>query len=803
MQTVHFLGDLGWQQLVAALSRRCISASVRAALAIDGALLLDDATAVEDSLDAVCEAMALAQKGDPLPFGELFEIVPYLLRLGKHGELGAEALLEIAATLRSIDRLRAFLLGVGEGAPRLLAYARELEDCAELWRDIADCFTADGTLADHASPELGRVRAEVSRLQRNVTREMRRLIETPHIAKFLQDTFFTEREDRYVLPVRSDAGPAVQGIVHGASASGATIFVEPREVVELNNQLKVAQVAVLREEARIYRELSQQVAERSPAIRHNLELAHQLDLIHAKARLGHELNACRPRLATDGAISLRAARHPLLMLKGTEVVPSTIHLAAGSALIISGPNAGGKTVALKTIGLCALMLRAGMPLPVAPESALPFYDEVFAEIGDAQSLEKNLSTFTAHMSQLATFHSACGPASLVLVDEIATGTDPGQGEALAQALLEAFVARGAQVIATTHYELLKALPTRDKRFVNANVGFHLDEMRPTFVLHLGTPGTSFALAVARRQGIDSAVAQRAEDLLARQEHDLALLLTDLAQQQAALELAHDAASSAAARAREQEHELRAQRERLKAQGKLAHDAAHRAAIDELMAVRRALSALRVKLRQPVAKEQWKALDAEVSEAAKKLAAHEPRTNTPPVGPAVAAAELQRGTIVFVPRLGEKAEVVEEVRRGKVVVSVGGFRTTVAVSELRLPSRSPARRQEASSSRGASKLTGSAPSSDAGEAAASGPERTPDNTLDVRGMRADEAISEAERFLDAALLAGRDYAFILHGHGSGALRKVLRQALTNSPMVAKLGAAATATGGDALTLVELR
>ncbi|MDI7277913.1 MAG: endonuclease MutS2, partial [Anaerolineae bacterium] len=356
---------LGWKDLLQRLAELCATALGRErALALR---LLADPEAVQAELDVVAEARALIDAGEPLPLGGIWDLRQSLRRLEKEGALEGPTLIQVAQTLQAGSRLARFLRERREQAPRLARLGAALSPLDGVSGPILASFDEGGVLGDHASPDLRRLRRTLAEIHERLNRRMRGLMEAPHIARHLQDHFYTQREDRYVLPVRADAGPAVEGIVHGSSSSGATIFIEPQEVVGLNNELKVAEIAVLREESRVLAELSAAVGEEWRAIQENLAVLEALDVINARAQLAIRLDAHLPRLSRDGRLRLQAIRHPLMVLAGSQVVPNDVELGPGQALVISGPNAGGKTVCLKTLGLCALMVRAGMHLPAGSD----------------------------------------------------------------------------------------------------------------------------------------------------------------------------------------------------------------------------------------------------------------------------------------------------------------------------------------------------------------------------------------------------------------------------------------------------
>jgi DNA mismatch repair protein MutS2 len=392
------------------------------------------------------------------------------------------------------------------------------------------CIDAGGAVADRASPELSRARAKVRDAQSELKRRLGQLLD--RFADLLQGQYYTEREGRFVLPVRSDAHLRVDGIVHGSSASGSTLFVEPRELTEVGNRLRLAEAEAAREEGRVLLTLSSEVKSAHDACEAAFHACVAADLCSAGARWADETGSLVISLAERAELELRGARHPLLLLTGLDVVPNDIVLCAERALIISGPNAGGKTVALKTAGLIALLVRSGLPVPVRADSVVGWFDRVLCDIGDEQSIVRSLSTFSAHIENLRTILECAGRRTLVLLDEVAAGTDPEEGAALAAAVLEALTQRGAAVGVTTHYERLKELATQTACFLNASVGFDFTQMAPTFRLHLGVPGPSSALAVARRHGLSQALIERAKALLPTQALDRETALRELSRERA-------------------------------------------------------------------------------------------------------------------------------------------------------------------------------------------------------------------------------------------------------------------------------
>ncbi len=791
---------LEWSELLTHLSRRChTSRGKEAAAALP---LHNDPRRVELELDLVSEARALHDRAEPLPFGAISDLSGLMARLDKEGTLEAAELLLMAETLEGGARLRRFLGGRLEQAPCLWAEARKITTLDDVSGTLRESFDEHGDLSDDASAELGPLRRKARDLHATLTRRMRTIMEEPHIGKHLQDTFYTQREERFVLPVRTDSGRAVKGIVHGSSSSGATIFVEPQEVVELNNRLKVAEMEVTREEHRILVQLCDMVRLELPAIAANLNALQRLDVVDARALLSVAMDASRPLLAEDGQVHLQAMRHPLMVLSGKEVVPNDLSLEPERALIITGPNAGGKTVCLKTLGLCGLMLKAGMHLPANPHSRLPLYDNVLTEMGDDQSIEQSLSTFTAHLGNLLDFLEAAGPGALVLLDEIGVGTDPQEGAALAQALLEQFAQTGGQLVVTTHFDRLKSLPVTDKRFANASVGFDASSMAPTYQLHTGVPGSSGALDVARRLGLNPEVADRAAQLLSGKGQDLAVLLTELAEERTRLEEERQEMARATSAATQESVRLKAQQKRLEERGQKALGQAHAQALSELKRARRELERVQTLLRRPpekLTKERLRQADRQVSQAASRVTAHEPRKASAE-GRVPEPGELVKGARVMVKHMGGTGMVLEPPQRKKVTVQMdGGLKVQVLLNQVSIPRGQTPKKKKA---------PGRAPPQKGRRRQPEGapvqvvPVRSGANTLDVRGQRVDEALAEVDRFIDRGLRAAETAVFIIHGHGTGALRSAIREFLAEQDLVEKMHAADVRDGGDGVTVVWL-
>lgn len=835
--------DLEWDRLLGALASRCVSHMGRA-LALD----LPFASTRSETrrlLDEAREATELLGAAEPLPLVELSDVSSAIGRVGASGVLAPTEIREIGKALGAARVLRRFLSVRRSRCPALFdacATDPTLDDLAD---ELAQAFDPDGLLSDRASPRLKELRSEYSAAR---TRMLSRLEDL--MSKYeaiLQDRYVTEREGRYVVPVRSDAHERFPGIVHSTSSSGATLFVEPRAVIPMGNRLKVLEAEVQREEIAIYTRLSSRIGESLPSVIGAVDALARADVRAATARLAQDLRLAFAEVTDDARLELTAARHPLLLLdmldampqhtgsaRATDaaaesafeaVVPSDLSIGARRAVVVSGPNAGGKTVALKTMGLTALMVRAGLPVASAAGSSVGIFEVVLTDVGDDQSMTKNLSTFSAHVRNLVRILDDTQPGALVLLDELAGGTDPREGEALAAGMLDSLTARGGAVVVTTHYEGLKALALADDRFENASMGFDLTEMSPTFRLAQGVPGSSSALAVARKFGLPGTVIERAEKFLTREDIQFESVVKKLNDERAALELARAAAArretEAEALRAQLEDELRNARDR--EQRQLSKEAesllgAVRRSREELREVQARLRAKRLDVAS--AKEAEKALDRVAAKVAiggelEPLMMRDGggAAHAASEGPVADAATLKKGARVWVPRLRAEADVLDMLADGSARVQAGAMRLVLPAAELRLASD---KREEAEPKKKAARAgTGSAGGGGAGAATAtpngpgsrdpSGLEvalQTSDNTVDLRGLRSDDAIALAVTFLDRSLNEDRRVCFLVHGHGTGALKEAIRRELKSSPYVRFFRAGNPGEGGDGVTIAWL-
>lgn len=698
-------------------------------------------------------------------------------------------------------------------------------------------------ISDRASPALAQARSRVASMRRELSTAADRILRRSEFAAALQDAYWTEREGRVVLPAKAGSlGPFKRdgAIIHGASQSGQTMFVEPRELIERNNGLREAQGIVRAERSRILRELSAAVAERTEELGVLQARFVRLAELAARLELSQAIDGVEPALVDvdddDASFDLPRARHPAMMLAGIDVVPNDLRLELGHALVISGPNAGGKTVALKTFGVCLLLARAGVRLPCAPGSKVVLIDALVTDVGDDQSIQADLSTFSAqiaHVRQAMAAAEEVGRGCVVLLDEIAVGTDPEQGAALAEAILRALVERGASVVVTTHYERLKLLGRipghdgnddgnddeaddengesrevlADPRFHNAAVGFDLERLRPTFTLTHGVPGSSSALAVARRLGLDPSVVGAAERTLDDAALRVDALLQAIAQERVALAETRQALERDRVAVQRRSAKL-ANKEKAVEQGARSRkQRAWEAAADQLRGLERELKQKRKALRRAgvdLAKTPVPTRAEAVKPAAEVLAEHREPTPAPEGRP---PAQIEVGMRVELPGLAKIGEVVA-MKGSKVTVQLDTIRTTVAKRELRavVETTAPkAKRQKATPVMQFNQFTREA--SERQAAKHFGDDAHPvevglENACRLVGSRVQDAVEELERFLARALERDLDLVVVQHGHGSGTLRKGIREHLRGLSYVRRFRGGLAREGGEAVTVVWL-
>ncbi len=737
-----------------------------------------------------------------------------VLRASREGDLSAADLVLVLATLRSAGTVSRLLEDLSAGIyPHMRALGGTLPVHAHVVRRIEETISEEGEVLDTASPRLRRLRGEVRAAGQRLQQRLRTLV--GEFGSVLQEPIVTTRGDRYVVPVKADFRGRVRGIVHDQSASGATLFIEPLAVVELNNALREVQAQEQQEVERILREVSREIGAEAEAIGRAIEALGEFDLQLAKARYARLQRAVEPVLNRDGRLRLLGARHPLLTGR---VVPIDLELGGEwFMIVVTGPNTGGKTVALKTAGLLTLMAQAGLHVPAQDGSELAVFEEVFADIGDEQSIEQSLSTFSSHVTRIVEvlravgalrrrspegppphpgksaphhrdFPGTPGPA-LVLFDELGAGTDPDEGSALARSILTYLLDRRVPTIATTHYSELKAFAHEQKGVVNASVAFDVETLSPTYELEIGRPGRSNALAIAARLGLDPRIIRGARRHLGAAGVSMEGLLRDLEQERDAAVDERQQLELERAEAEQRRAELDEERRKLEEERVRVLDEARAQARRELDAVVAEVARVRAHARQPDLTREG------VDELRKRTRRLEDRMPAP-VRPAVRRrAAPAEPSLEGPPRVGDTVEVLSLGQVGELLdlsadgasaeVQMGSMRVRAPVEDLRR-----VRRQE--SGEGTRSVVLLRP-----------PDRAPvSQQLDMRGWRVEDALEELETYLNDAALSGVSSVRIVHGKGTGALRAAVREHLARHPLVQSSEPAPQREGGDGVTVVRL-
>ena len=775
--------------ILAMLARHAVSdAAKERALAVSPST---DAATVKRLLAETSAARGMMVKRGGPSFSGVKDVRASLSRADMGGCLNIRELMDIAGVLGAARQARSYAAGDGRGNEKTcidglfnsLITNRFLED------KITGSIAGEDELADAASPELASIRRLIRAASARVRDALQKIISSPSYAKALQDPIITTRSERYVVPVKAEFKNAVPGLVHDVSASGATLFIEPMAAVKANNELRELRAREKAEVERILMELSADCAEHADDITRDFGILVSLDLIFAKAKLSYEYDGMEPEIS-GRAVALRRARHPLLP-KDT-AVPIDLELGGDyDTLVITGPNTGGKTVTLKTIGLMCAMAACGLHLPVADGSCVPVFDAVLADIGDEQSIEQSLSTFSSHMTNIVRILNECGPNTLILFDELGAGTDPTEGAALAISIIEYARARGAVIAATTHYAELKVYATTAKGVMNASCEFDVATLRPTYRLLVGIPGKSNAFAISERLGVPAEIIADAKGRVGTESASFEATIEKLESVRQALERDRDEAQRKLREAEEnrkesakikielsmrlEKAELKAKRdaERIIAEARETAEAAF-AEIDEMRARmndeedHRAANEARAALRRRLN-------EAEESFAEKPAMPEEKR------GPTRSAVV---GDTVELLSMGVKAEVTGINKDGSLSLRAGIMNVTARQEEVRVTEAQP-KKKVASTGNTTFRQAAVAPE------------------LDLRGMETLEAIPVMERYIDSAVMGKLHTVTIIHGKGTGALRQAVQQALRKNKAVKSFRLGRYGEGETGVTVVELK
>lgn len=788
------LETLEYRKIIAQLKREMGSAA--SAKLADELTPLTSEKIIKEELRSTTEAVDLIVRKGPLPTGGLYDIREALLLAKKGGSLTMRQLLEVQNVLGISSEVVAFM---HDDALPELKYIGEMVDLivefTALEKEISRCILTEDEMADNASPKLKDIRRNIHQHNQAIKNKLSRIITSSSNKTYLQDAIVTMRDGRYVIPVKQEYRSFFPGMVHDQSKGGATLFIEPQGVVELNNKLRELEVEEQLEIARILAELSSRVAEHYREIRSNLELLIKLDFIMAKGKLSCKMHASEPKIDADGELRLISARHPLIEYK--KAVPVDIRIGGDyRTLIITGPNTGGKTVSLKTAGLLVMMAQSGLHIPASHASTLPIFGEVFADIGDEQSIEQSLSTFSSHMKNIVSIIDKASYDSLVLVDELGAGTDPTEGAALAIAILERFYDSGALTMATTHYNELKKYALATSGVENAAMEFDVETLTPTYRLLIGVPGKSNAFEISKKLGLSESVIERASEHIKHGDMEFENVISSIEDDKR--KAAADRLDAESMRA-EIEERLKKLEEKEKAISEKRADIiaeAKREARELLRETKSAVKDVQKDLRRlqksgahtnlntgALEKSRRKINEAEdlVSEKVVKQVNSEPvSADTLKIGDRVKLLTIgQNGTILSLPD-----------EKGNLMINIGALKVKARLQDLMLINEGKDRKPQAKSSSKYGSLLRSKSSSVSA-------------SINVRGKNLEDALADVEKYLDDVYMAGLDMVSIIHGRGGGILKDGIRQMLKRKKYVDSYGAASYNDGGEGVTVVRMK
>lgn len=724
--------------------------------------------------------------------------ISFSLRRSKSGSaLSFRELLDVADILRETNMLCDWFGQCESMENSLSEYFRELYPIKDLEQRISESIISEEEMSDAASPELASIRKRIVRQGMNIREQLDKLIKSRSTQKFLQEAIVTMRDGRYVVPVRSEYKNEVSGLVHDTSATGQTFFIEPMSVVEANNEIRVLKSREQAEIERITQELSARVGENADSIANNFRVAQILELYFAKANLGAKMRGVAANIVSEPRISLHQARHPLI--DQNSVVPITVELGgAYSSLMITGPNTGGKTVAIKTIGLLTLMTMCGLMIPAGDGSEVGIFGGIYVDIGDEQSIEQSLSTFSSHMVNVVKILSKADDRSLVLIDELGSGTDPVEGAALAVSILSTLREQGAKVAATTHYQEVKMYALQTDGVENASCEFDVNTLKPTYRLIVGVPGKSNAFAISQRLGMPDYVIDRAKELVSTENQRFEQVVDALEKSRQELEALKESAAISERNAKMTESELKQKLSELEQQKEKELESARQRALSIVEETRFRSNQLLNELEELKKVKDKEALRQGLSSAKGKTNStlNKMQDDANPVvqrhldtyvlprplkaGDTVMLADTRKeGVLMTVPNMS-----------GTCYVQVGMMKIKTNQKNLRLVENKKKQPQKSVGGSVKKQVT-------------SNMNRRGGMELDIRGMMSDEGVLEVERFIDGAQLSGISTVVIIHGKGTGALRAAVQQSLKTNPAVKSYRQGAYGEGEAGVTVVELK
>lgn len=737
---------------------------------------------VEELQAQTDEAVQIFRLNKVIPLGGISDIRPSVKRSAIGSILAADEVLRIGDTLYGGRQAKSFLEQVEDlEIPILQSAASNIIAIRDLEQHINSCIDDHGHIMDGASSALRSIRSSIRTYESSVRSKLESY--TRSNSKMLSDAIITIRNDRYVLPVKQEYRGAIGGIVHDQSSSGQTLFMEPKAIVDMNNKLQDLFSKEKQEIDRILKELSGHIASYEQELLNNVYWLSQIDFISARGKLAQKMHAVRPKMNINGYIKMQQARHPYI--PEDQVVANDIEMGEDfQAIVITGPNTGGKTVTLKMIGLCTLMAQSGLQVPALDGCEMPVFDEVFADIGDEQSIEQNLSTFSSHMTNIVEIMKHVTDQSLVLFDELGSGTDPQEGAALAMSILDEVLSKNASVIATTHYPELKAYGFNRKQVVNASVEFNIETLRPTYRLLIGVPGRSNAFEISKRLGLDETMINHAKQLIGVDSHQVENMI-------ASLEQSHTEAE----RDYEKAHELLEESEKLHAELKKAmsrwedrkqqiyertEEKAEKALLKARQEAEEIVQMMRNMKNQSGMKEhEWIEARKMLDEAMPNLSKEKPAVS---LEKKQEESELKPGDEIKLLTVNQLGEVVSKVNDKEYMVQVGIMKVKVKRSDLELVKKKKKKQAEP-------------------VATVRGSNQHVKTELDLRGERYEDAIHKLEKYVDDVLLAGYAQASIIHGKGTGALRKGVQEFVKRHPHIKGSRSGEAGEGGSGVTIIR--
>ena len=747
-----------------------------------------DAKAIQHKIEETTDGVELLRLKQGIPIPRLKDISFALKRLELEAGLNGRELSDILRVLTTTHEVERFFEKVEEeeiALKRVPRLVEKLESIPEVTSELEASIREDGYVLDSASPTLHGVRVGIQKTEQDIRRQMDQYL-TGKNAQYLSDTIITIRNDRYVLPVKAEYKSVFGGTVHDQSSTGQTLFMEPQAVVNLNNKLREYQIQEKREVERILWELSQKLMPYTNSLHQNHYVLARLDVVNAKALYAHELRATEPIIDANNYVALWQAWHPLL--EREKAVANDIILGEEyQAIVITGPNTGGKTILLKTVGVIQLMAQMGLYIPAGENSRVGVFTEIFADIGDEQSIEQNLSTFSSHMSNIVSILKQINDKSLILIDEIGSGTDPQEGSSLAIAILDYIASKQSYVIASTHYPELKAYGYDRPKTINASMEFDGDTLQPTYQLLLGVPGRSNAFDISKRLGLPSIIIDQARGLLSEEDQDLNAMISDLEQKRRRAQRDADKMRHQLELSTQLLEDLQRETEQFQAnKARLLEEAKERAntlieqSQDDADKILSEIRELQLRSKQSTVKEHEM---IEKKTALKDLKHEQALKKNKVLRKEKAKKALQVGQSVEVLSFGQRGTLVEKVNDKEWVVQMGIIKMKIAVEDLSPIAEAQEAKQQV--------IVKSARSSHVS------------SELDLRGKRYEEAMKDLELYLDAAILANYPRVTIIHGRGTGAIQQGVHKVLRSHRSVASFEFAPMNTGGNGATIVTFK